>query len=509
MKVLLRSTFICEPTDSKDLFLQNFLLLQESGLEFDVVEDHVIYTAIRDFVQAHNHVPELLTLREHFKRKNLTECWNRIDNIYTQTALVQGDFANRVDSLVKERQKRLWAEILKEAAIITSTGMEVGKGEDKKILLGPQDAARYVMERSQTVVAPTLTTRLSGEILADGQDFLKEYARIEADPLAGVGQHCGIEQIDAATGGAKRFELWIHAAFTGGMKSTFALNWVYNQAIYYKHNSLYFSLEMPYPQCRRLLYAMHSLHTKFKSVRYALGIQQSPDFNVGLDATKIRDAKLSPAERKFLFEYVVPDLDNKTNGYGQIHIEIADPDKMDYTVLDMRSKAEMLYAKSPFSMIAVDHAGLMSSRKSRKNTTEELNEVIRDLKRTSMSFNRGRGIAVLALFQISRSGYAAAKKKKDTTGIAGYDLTHLSYANEAERSGDIITASWIDEEFQEKNRVQFQCLKSRDQAPFKPFLGRVEWPCRRILTCLDALTPTPQDGKPKDFKQAEQQLDDK
>jgi hypothetical protein len=58
----------------------------------------------------------------------------------------------------------------------------------------------------------------------------------------------------------------------------------------------------------------------------------------------------------------------------------------------------------------------------------------------------------------------------------------LSYANEAERSSDIVTASFVDNELRAQNRVLFQCLKARDHAPFQNFFARVEWPCRRILT---------------------------
>ena len=60
-------------------------------------------------------------------------------------------------------------------------------------------------------------------------------------------------------------------------------------------------------------------------------------------------------------------------------------------------------------------------------------------------------------------------------------------SHNCERSSDIVTASWIDSDLVKSNRVQFQCLKSRDQKPFEIFLGRVEWPCRRVLTCFDVV----------------------
>jgi hypothetical protein len=86
----------------------------------------------------------------------------------------------------------------------------------------------------------------------------------------------------------------------------------------------------------------------------------------------------------------------------------------------------------------------------------------------------------VGLFQISREGFKAAEKAEGQ-----YNLTHLSYANEAERSSDIVTTSYLSDEMRKQCRVQFQCLKSRDQAPFEKFLARVEWSCRRLLTCQD------------------------
>jgi hypothetical protein len=183
--------------------------------------------------------------------------------------------------------------------------------------------------------------------------------------------------------------------------------------------------------------------------------------------------------------------------YGRIHIEVADPDKNDFTMADLRQKGELLFSHDPnIRMVIVDHFGLMAPRKWVPSTTDRLNEVLRDAKRMAMSFNRGQGMAVVGLFQINREGYKAALKRKEKGNPATYDLTHLSYANECERSADVVTASWVDEDLMKANRVQFQCLKSRDQKPFERFLARVEWPCRRILTCNDPnLTPAEQAKK--------------
>ena len=501
MKSLLRSLFVGDSGDNEQLLLRNYQLFSQAGLGFDVPEYNSIWAFIQEFVRAHNHVPNLGTVRSHFEHAKEDTVLDQLKHLEGMPARTKGDFQRVLEDKANDRRQRVWAETLKEASIITTTGMEVAEGREKKILKGPVQSARYVVEKAHDIVAPTLGGRLSGEVTKDGVAVKAEYDQVEADPLAGIGQFAFLDQMDRALGGARRHELWIHAAFTGGMKSTFMLNWAYNQAVIYRHNTLIFSLEMPYNQCRRILYAIHSMHPKFREIRMKLGLQQDVDADVGLPYGNIRDGKLNdwhPNAKRFYFDFVIPDFNRDDVvkhpylkcDYGKIHIEVADPDKDDFTIHDLRSMAEVIYSKDPFSMIFVDHCGLMSPRNRHSSTTESLNEVIRDLKKLALGFNRGQGMAVVGLFQISREGYKSALKQKEKTGKAGYNLTHLSYANEAERSGDIVTSTWIDDELKDQNRVQFNCLKSRDQAPFDPFIARVEWPCRRLLSCFDmALTP--------------------
>lgn len=506
MKTLLRSLFIADQADDPSQFLVNHQKFLSSGLGFDVPEYNVLWTFIREFVRTHNHNPSITTLKAHFTHAKEDEVLNELEHLSGMRPLTKGDFETVLNARADDRRLRLWTEILKEAAVITQTGLEVKNGKDSKILKGPIDSARYVAEKSRDVVAPTMGGRLSGEVTKDGKAVLTEYETVEADPLAGMGQMTFIKQIDAALSGAKRYELWVHAAFTGGMKSTFMLNWAYNQSVIYKHDVLIFSLEMPYNQCRRILYAMHSLHPKFRDIRVQLGFQEDPTQDVGLPYNNIRDGNLHlwhANARRFFTDFVIPDFNGEDvvahpywkPDYGKIQIEVADPDKDDFTMQDLRSMAEVLYSRAPFSMIFVDHCGLMSPRRFMKGTTENINEVIRDLKKLALGFNRGQGIAVVGLFQISREGYKSALKAKEKTGKAGYNLTHLSYANEAERSGDIVTATWIDEDLQAQSRVQFQCLKSRDNKPFDQFIARVEWPTRRILTCYEVQRTPEQNAK--------------
>lgn len=477
MKTLLRSSFQVNPSESLDFALQNYNLIRSSGLEFDLQEDTTIWKYVVDFVRDHQHVPNITTLRTHFDRIQEHTVSDRLEMLSMEQPKVQGDFRVHLNVLVEDKRQRRMNQILSDAKSILTTGIQMQEGKNTRVMKGPVDAVRFILDNSQEVVAPVTGEKLSGDVTADGVDFWDEYERVESDPLAGIGQFCGIEQIDSAIRGAKKQELWLHAAFTGGLKSTFALNWAYNQAVYYKFSSCFFSMEMPYKQCRRILYAMHSGHEKFDKVR-------PKGKGDAVTVQGIQFGELSPKAKKFMKDYVIPDFNDPANNYGSIHIEVADPDKDAIKVADIRSRAETLFSKSPFKMIFVDHALLVAPRKWVSSTTERLNEVLRDCKRMAMNFNRGEGMAVCCLFQISREGFKSAMKKgdKDPEKRGEYDVTNLSYANEAERSSDIVTATWVDDDLRKESLVKFQCLKTRDHAPFERFTASVHWETRRLKT---------------------------
>lgn len=485
MKILLRSCFTARPEDEDHLALENHFAMMDASLGFEQVEDTALWTYITDFVRQHHHVPAYTTLREHFTRQSEMEVVDRLEALTVLAPRFRGDFLQRLNERAEDRRIRVMKEILTEAGRIVKDGITVKEGKEEKILKGPYHAIQYVMQRSHDIVTPTTGQRLYGNVPKDGQDFLNRYQRVKEDPKAGIGFFTGLTQMDEALKGAKRAELWTHAAFTGGLKSTLALNWAYNQAIFYGNGVMFVSLEMPYEQCRNILYAMHSGHHKFAKVFPPLPYEG------------IRDGTLTPDQEAFLRNFVVPDFggeyvvsdpdrpeyNGRHPGYGDLHIEVSDPDKSDYTVADMKSRAELLYQQTPFQTIFVDHAGLMAPRKWVSSTTERLNQVLRDLKRMSMNFRRGMGIAVVSLFQISREGFKAAEKLRKASGSNHvYNLTHLSYANEAERSSDIVTASFVDEELEKASEVLYQCLKARDHKKFEPFKAKVVWGQRRILT---------------------------
>lgn len=462
--------------DDAKAMLQNYSALRESILRFDLPTDVAIYEYVKDFVAQHSHLPVQNTAIEFFDSNNQYDEADRIRSLSSIDPSYRGDFIFLIEKQVEGARVISLSETMAQVKEITRNGIEIKEGKKKRILKGARDAGKYIFQQLHGVMTPTFGSRIGGEALGDGDEFWEEYQKVK-DTKVEVLPKTGLEVIDNALGGFKRKELYIVAGFTGHMKSRSALNWVYNQSVFGGTSTIYFSLEMHYSQCRRMIYCFHSTHPKFRAKRMALGIQKHANPDVGLDPIKMREAKLDQDEEAFLKEVIQDLKENMENGtYGSIFFEVADPDSLDFTVEDMRTKAEAISQKHPIKLIVVDHALLMSSRRWVNSTTERLNEVIRDLKKTAMGFNRGQGVPILCLFQINREGFKAAEKNNGT-----YNLTHLSYANEAERSADVVISGWFGDDMREKSMIKYQCLKSRDQAPFEAFEAQVSWPVGRIL----------------------------
>ncbi len=277
----------------------------------------------------------------------------------------------------------------------------------------------------------------------------------------GWGKFTGLNEIDKVCHGVKPGELWIHAGFVGELKSTFSMTWCYNLMTRYRSNVFYASLEMKYDHIRRLLYTIHSTHQKFKQAGYK-----------PLDYRKVRDGELTPEEENF-FQVVIADFVTNPD-YGSFDVWAPDDD---VTMDDVRMEAELQHKQSEIGLLVVDHSLLVEPKKKNRNKdyTVSSNSVVRDAKKLALHFNGGQSLPVCLLFQISRQGRDDAEKND---GV--YKLKALSYANEAERSADVVTTTFLDKTHRDNNTTKVCCLKNRDNPLFEPFLAGVSFTSRRL-----------------------------
>jgi hypothetical protein len=486
MKSLLRSVFLVQATESEKEANNNFSYLLSSSFTFDLPEDQEIWNFIKTFYKAQGHVPQVASIRSHFERGRNPSVVDRLEqSILSEKPKVKGDFLSHLQNVIEDKRCLEIASLTKQMMSIIRTGLEIQEGREKVKLHGSGDAVRYFLNKGSSLLAPVSGGRLSGNVMKDGDLFKKRYEKIETDPKAGVGHYCGIKQIDDAFRGAQKKKLWVHLAWPGHLKSSFALHWAYVQAVYFGFPSLYFSLEMPYEeQVLNYFYVMHSAHEDFAEVRESLGIE-----GLGLNYDKIKYAELNRKEKEFLFKFVVPDLNREATvdhsgpfsleakDYGDLLIDCYDTEKSTFTVDDVRSKVEILHQQIPLSLVYVDNITNMDSIRKFANTTDKYNEIVRGLKKLAVTFNHGEGLAIVALMHTSRQGYDHALRNN---GI--YTMLAANYANEIEKSADVLTASWFGEEVRKINRALIQNLKARDEKSFDRFAIRVEPSCRRMLT---------------------------
>ena len=252
--------------------------------------------------------------------------------------------------------------------------------------------------------------------------------------------------------------------------TSFALNWAYNLVTRYRSNIVYVTLEMPYEQVLLMIHAMHTSNGKYTDVR-------SKDYNscAPLDYEKICAGTLTPDEKAF-YQEVINDFATNVE-YGRF--DLWGPDD-DVTSDDIQMFTELRNQENPVHLLIIDHGSLMEPRKKRRNKdyTVELNSVLRDTKKMALHFNHGEKVPILLLFQINRDGKDFADKNEGR-----YKLRALSYANEAERSADVITTTYLNDEHRKNGTTMFDCLKRRDGIPFQPFMARIHWGTRRIGDC--------------------------
>ena len=93
----------------------------------------------------------------------------------------------------------------------------------------------------------------------------------------------------------------------------------------------------------------------------------------------------------------------------------------------------------------------------------------------ALNFARGRGVPVLALFQLNRQGKLRADKNDGR-----YDFAAISYANEIEKSADVITYTYLNDALRNEGKFYLGNLKNRDNPLFDRMVGKIIWQSKRM-----------------------------
>lgn len=464
-KRLLRSIIEFDKEISHENLVRNFQRLRKAvdvG-QFDWgPEDEKIYKHALGFFIQHFEMPPVQTVLDYFQSVNNVEVLDRLKYVADEKPYARAGFVHLLRELQEGQVNAKAIQLLKDTHEILMKGVEDKKtGEVSK---GFEAASLFFTRRAQEIRIDENNVQIHGDIRQDAERMKEEYITAENDRGRVLGVLSGINEIDESCKGAKKGELWMHAAFPGELKTTLAANWCYNAVTRFKKNIVYVSFEMPREQIRRNIYTLHSSNARFANQGFA-----------PVDYRHIRDGLLTKQEKEFYFDYVIPDFkDNPT--YATF--EVVTPDR-EWTMADVRQHLEMLHKEFEIGLVVLDHGQWIEARKARKNKdyTIELNSVITDAKRLALNFDHNSGIPVMMLFQINRSGKTEADKND---GV--YKMNALTYANNAEKTADVITTTYWNTEMRNTGRTKFTNLKNRDNPIFEPFEAHVNMTCRRIMS---------------------------
>ncbi len=466
MEKIIRSLFqVGSVPDAEDV-LMNWRKFQDYELEHQSEADKHIVDYLRTFYDQMAAPPDVDIMREFFEKQDDIETVSRIEEV----SKVQWHISTNFLSLVRQEQdqqltKRLTILCRDASAIAEHGRTQQSQGGKKVTLRGVSDAVDYLYEHLHDYARVEGGEKLEAVVTDDAEEFLEEYDRIEKVDKFANRNLFGLEPVDAVCKGHRRGEFWVHTAFTGELKTTLSLNYAYNNVMVYGKNIFYAILEMPYSQLRRQLYVIHSSHGKF------ITEWNKDDGYVGLDYRKVRDGELSPKDKERL-RIVAKDF--KESARGKLYVWRPKKDE-EGTIAGIRRKAEMFDNKYGCDGLVIDHLGLVTPKRHSSDNVATQNAVVRDARLMALNFARGKGVPLLGLWQMNRQGKMRAEKNDGR-----YDIAAISYANEIEKSADVITYTYLDENLRRDGKFYLGNLKNRDNPMFDRMVGKILWTSKRM-----------------------------
>lgn len=278
----------------------------------------------------------------------------------------------------------------------------------------------------------------SGNIFDEADELESEYEILSQTggvPLDGI--RTGIKKLDNLVGPMTPGMLVIGAAASGEGKSFFATNLAYWAAVHEHKNVILFTAETSRQQYRRRLIVRHSNDLKFPTP---------------ISATRYKQGDFSP-EEKDSFNLIIQDL--KNSDYGKIDLVQVDNSTTLQTIMTYAEKQALLW---PVDMIIIDYLSLIAPIQKRANPQQEESDKFKDAKRLATTFNKGKGVVLVTLHQLS---FQAREKVKWAPG-KWYSMRDVASTSEAAKSADMLFSILRDETMAENYELGFQVLKARD-----------------------------------------------
>jgi replicative DNA helicase len=448
----------------------NWNRLIEHPIEYPIEEDKKIWVYLRTFYNTMSAPPDFSLVKEYFEKLDDIETVERLEEVKKAQFYIRTNFLSIVRSELEQQQVKNLILLCRDTSAIAEHGRNLEKPVNgKKVMRGVNDAVNYLFEKLPEFTRVDSGEKLEGVISDDADEFLDEYEIISKTNKYAGRNLFGLEPVDSACEGHRSGEFWVHCASPGELKTSLALNYAYNNAYVYGKNIFYAILEMPYKQLRRQLYVIHSSNGKFVTDWHDKDVKAGRGPYVGLDYRSVRDGKLDALSLERL-KIIAQDF--KANAKGKLYVW-----RPEHAVGidDIRRKSEMFHNKHGCDGIVVDYLGLVKPKGRYSGTTDSTNEVVRDCRLMALNFGRGKTVPVLALFQLNRQGKLRADKSDGR-----YDFSAIAYANEIERSADVITYTYLNDNLRREGKFFLGCMKNRDNAIFERMVGKIIWQSKRM-----------------------------
>lgn len=473
MERILRSLMqIANQPDVDDAY-QNWLRFQEHDLDFSSEEDREICGYLKKFYDQMSAPPDFTLVRGYFEQSDKIEVVTRLDEVKKAQPYIRTNFLSVVKSELEAQQTKQFVMACKEASVIAEHGRSLDKPVDgKKVVRGVHDAANFMFGKLVHFQNVEAGEKLEGDITDDADEVLDEYDVISKSSKFAGRNLFGMQPVDEACSGHRSGEYWVHCAFPGELKTTLALNYLYNNTMVYGKNVFYAILEMQYKALRRQMYVIHSSHGKFVTEWHEEDRRRGlpPDrCYIGLDYRKVRDGELDDVDAKRL-RVVAQDFRATRKGHPYIW-RPSEQVRMD----DIRRKAEMFHNKYGCDGIVIDYLGLVLPKYRTSDYVASINSVVTEGRMLALNFARGKSVPVLALFQINRQGKLRAEKADGR-----YDMAAIAYANQIEKDADVITYTYLNDALRKEGKFYMGCLKNRENPIFERFVGKILWKSKRM-----------------------------
>ena len=465
-----------EPTISQVDLVKNY----RSFLASDIKPDEASFVKIYNWIEAHfrsfEEIPAIELLYEKANNEAEEAILATLREVIEQQPYIGSNYKAILSEKFDEQNKEDFQKILTSAWEVVNSGKILGKGRNKKEIKGIGDALEYFNTETRRFRMSTFGFRTEGEIRTkeDRDEIIEAYEEVKRDPFSKVGLYTNLRQIDDSCRGVKIKELMLIAAFVGQGKTTISSNFAYN-GIMQGLNGMYVAMEMSFSEMRDMFAILHTCRPEWLQYPKFKKMVGNMSFN------KLMDGEFNDLEEEF-FKVSLDDFTTNPD-YGSMFIyeptEPLTPSRLELKMYDYQ--ATLKEKGKTLDFVLVDYVGLMVPNPDEKysDTGTNLNTILKKLKAMAMTFDGGRGVRMISPFQTSREGWKEAEKND-----GNYKLTALSYANEAERSSDIVISLYMSKEMQSHGIMKIGCLKNRRRGHFSPFQSRVNFESKQVSNII-------------------------